>query len=88
MTVGHFVHLSRAHDNLADRMQFACILVVDNDRASCLLLTKMITSLGYTCDFVHNVVDGLRAAACKDYALVLVDSFLPMDYAWLRFNAT
>ncbi len=63
------------------------ILVVDDDRASCLLLRKMITSLGYTCDFVHNVADGLRAAACKDYALVLIDSFLPDNSGLVAFSA-
>jgi CheY-like chemotaxis protein len=63
------------------------ILVVDDDRASCLLLRKMITSLGYTCDFVHNVADGLRAAACKDYALVLIDSFLPDNSGMVAFSA-
>ncbi len=50
---------------------------MDDDRGSCLLLRKMITSLGYSCEFVHNVADGLRAAASKHYCLVLIDSFLP-----------
>jgi CheY-like chemotaxis protein len=63
------------------------ILFVDDDRASCLLLRQMITSLGYTCDFVHNAADGLRAAACKDYALVLVDSFLPDNSGLVAFSA-
>jgi CheY-like chemotaxis protein len=63
------------------------ILALDDDHASCLLLRKMITSLGYTCDFVHNVADGLRAAACKDYALVLIDSFLPDNSGLVAFSA-
>jgi CheY-like chemotaxis protein len=62
-------------------------LILDDDRGSCLLLRKIITSLGYTCDFVHSVADGLRAAANTDYALVLIDSFLPDTSGFVALNA-
>jgi hypothetical protein len=53
------------------------LLVMDDDRGSCLLLRTMITSLGHSCDLVHNIADGLRTAGNKHYALVLIGSFFP-----------
>jgi CheY-like chemotaxis protein len=63
------------------------ILLVDDDRASCLLLRKMFSSLGYSCDFVHNVSDALRAAASKAYCMVLLDCLLPDQNGWTASHA-
>ena len=52
-------------------------LVIDDDLGSCLVLKKMITSLGLQCDFANNVSDGLRAAASRKYRFLFLDCVLP-----------
>ena len=64
-----------------------CVLLVDDDRASCLLLKKMFSSLGYSCDIVHNASDALRAAASKTYCMVLMDCLLPDHDGWIASQA-
>ena len=68
-------------------MSTSCVLVLDDDRGSCLLLRRIILSLGYTVDIVHNVADGLRAAASKQYCLVLIDCFMPDHTGWVASRA-
>jgi CheY-like chemotaxis protein len=51
--------------------------------ASCLILSKMLTSLGYQCDIVHTVADGLRAAARKQYSLIIMVCLLPDQTGWV-----
>jgi CheY-like chemotaxis protein len=55
----------------------ASVLVMDDDRGSCLLIKRMLSSLGYMCDVVHNVADGLRALVKNDYSVVFVDHMMP-----------
>ena len=64
-----------------------CVLLVDDDRGSCLLLKKMFSSLGYSCDIVHKVSDALRAAASKAYCMVLIDCLLPDQNGWIASQA-
>jgi CheY-like chemotaxis protein len=63
------------------------VLLVDDDRASCLMLSKMVASLGYKCDVVHSVADGLRAAARKKYTLIMMDCHLPDQTGWVATHA-
>ncbi len=64
-----------------------CVLLVDDDRASCLMLSKMVASLGYKCDVVYSVADGLRAAARKKYTLIMMDCNLPDQTGWVASHA-
>jgi hypothetical protein len=54
----------------------------DDDRGSCLLLKKLFTSLGYSCDITHSVSDALRAATCKSYCMALIDCLFPDQNGW------
>jgi CheY-like chemotaxis protein len=63
------------------------VLLLDDDHGSCLMLRKMIVSLGYSVDVVHNVADGLRAASCKTYRVVIVDCFMPDYTGWVATRA-
>ena len=63
------------------------VLLLDDDRGSCLVLKKMFSSLGYTCDIVHNVSDALRAAASKAYCVILIDCLLPEQDGWIASQA-
>ena len=63
------------------------VLLLDDDRASCLMLSKMLSSLGYQCDVVHNVADGLRAATKKKYSLIMMDCIMPDQNGWVASHA-
>ena len=54
------------------------ILIADDDMASCLILRKMLTELGFCCDVVHNGVDAVQAACGKQYDMVLLDLYMPV----------
>ena len=62
-------------------------LIVDDDRGSCLVLTKMLSSLGFVCDTENNVGNALRAFVSKKYRLVLVDCLLPDHSGWVGAQA-
>jgi CheY-like chemotaxis protein len=63
------------------------VLLLDDDRAACLILRQMFISLGYSVDTVHNVSDGLRAASCKNYSVVVIDCFMPDHTGWVASRA-
>jgi two-component system sensor histidine kinase EvgS len=54
------------------------ILIADDDMASCLILRKMLTDLGFCCDVVHNGVDAVHAACGKHYDMFLLDLYMPV----------
>ncbi len=58
------------------------ILVVDDDIAACMVIQRMVRLLGYECDMAHDGEDALRSASCKNYVVILMDSFMPLKNGW------
>ena len=54
------------------------ILIADDDMASCLILRKMLTELGFCCDVVHNGVEAVHAACGKQYDMIFMDLYMPV----------
>ena len=67
--------------------QMKYCLIMNRDRGSCLMLSKLATALGYECDAVHNMLDGLRAAAAKQYDLVLIACLVQDRSCWVAHQA-
>lgn len=63
------------------------VLVLDDDRGSCLVVRKILSSLGYVCDIAHDAAEGLRAVLENDYSFVLVDCLLPDNTGWVISHA-
>lgn len=53
------------------------ILVVDDDRATCVLVAKMLCMRGYSVDVAHDGECALELIRAKDYALALIDYRMP-----------
>ena len=51
------------------------------------MLRKLVVALGYECDAVHNLPDGLRAAAAKQYDLVLISCLVQDRSCWVAHQA-
>jgi CheY-like chemotaxis protein len=54
------------------------ILIADDDKASCLILRKMVTDLGLCCDVVHDGVQAVEAVCGKKYDIVMLDLYMPV----------
>ena len=63
------------------------VLVVDRDIGSCLILRKMIASLGFQCDIVHSIDDSVRTAAAKEYSLIMVGCLMDDKDCWVLSHA-
>ena len=59
------------------------VLVVDDDRGSCLLMQKMLLSLGFSCDIANNFGEGMKAVYSKPYSFILMDCLLPDQNGWV-----
>lgn len=55
----------------------ARILVVDDDRATCVMIAKMLSLRGYAVDVAHDGQDALEKIQEKEYALALIDYRMP-----------
>src|SRR6186713_2755526 len=53
------------------------ILVVDDDRDICLVLSKFLTKNNYDIDLAHNGEEGLSLMRQHEYDLILCDYKLP-----------
>ena len=53
------------------------ILVVDDDRANCDLVSRMLSARGYVCDVAGNGEAALELAARTPYALAVLDYQMP-----------
>ncbi len=53
------------------------ILIIDDDRELCELVTEFVQSEGLSADAVHDGESGLQQALSGNYALVLLDVMLP-----------
>src|SRR4051812_44834428 len=53
------------------------ILVVDDDKDICLILSKFLTKNGYAVSIAHTGEEGLRLLRSNDYDLILCDYKLP-----------
>jgi CheY-like chemotaxis protein len=62
-------------------------LVVDDDRGSCLVMQKMLRTLGVKCDVAHSFADGINAVLAKRYNFILMDCFLPDLDGWSASRA-
>ena len=56
----------------------ACILLVDDDRTSLLILRRMIETLGYECDVARNGAEAVAAALTKNYTFIFMDNWMPV----------
>ena len=63
------------------------VLIMNADIGSCLLLKKLTTTLGYKCDVVHSMPDGLRAVAAKSYDLILISCLMQDRTCWVACQA-
>ena len=54
------------------------LLVADDDKASCLILRKMLTDQGHSCSVVHDGVEAVQAACAKRYDVVFLDLYMPV----------
>ena len=54
------------------------VLIADDDLASCLILRKMITDLGFECDIVSNGAEAVQASVNKFYDLYFLDLIMPV----------
>mmetsp|Transcript_66982 Transcript_66982/g.179064 ORF Transcript_66982/g.179064 Transcript_66982/m.179064 type:complete len:150 (-) Transcript_66982:87-536(-) len=55
----------------------ASVLLVDDDRASVLVVKRMIERAGFQCDVADNGEDAVRAATKKTYCAVIMDYIMP-----------
>jgi two-component system NtrC family response regulator len=53
------------------------VLIIDDDKNICKMLSKMVKQLGYESDFEVTLQDGLQAALKNPYEIVFVDVMLP-----------
>ena len=53
------------------------ILVIDDDKDICLILSKFLSKNNYSVTVAHNGEEGLRLLRSNDYALILCDYKLP-----------
>jgi two-component system response regulator CpxR len=53
------------------------VLIVDDDRELCELLSERLGTEGFVIDAVHDGLRGLERALSNDYALVVLDLMLP-----------
>jgi two-component system response regulator HydG len=53
------------------------ILIIDDDKDICIVLSKFLKKNNYEVDVAHNATDGLKQIRSNDYALVLCDYRLP-----------
>jgi DNA-binding response OmpR family regulator len=53
------------------------LLVIDDDRKLCRLITDYLTPMGYTVDAAHTGPEGLEKAVQGEYEAVLLDVMLP-----------
>ena len=62
-------------------------LILNSDVGSCMVLRKLATALGYDCDVVHNMPDGLRAVVAKHYNIVLISCLVQDRTCWITHQA-
>ena len=55
----------------------AKVLIIDDDRNICKMLSKMVKQLGHESDFEVTLRDGLQTALSRPYEVVFVDVMLP-----------
>lgn len=55
----------------------ANVLIVDDDRKLCRLLTDYLTSMGYTVACAFNGPDGLARAAAEPFQAIILDVMMP-----------
>jgi DNA-binding response OmpR family regulator len=53
------------------------LLVIDDDRKLCRLISNYLAPMGYAVESAHNGPDGLQAAAAGNYDAILLDVMLP-----------
>src|SRR5258706_9967836 len=53
------------------------ILIIDDDKDICVVLSKFLKKNNYEVDVAHNAADALKQIRSVDYALVLCDYRLP-----------
>ena len=53
------------------------ILIVDDDRSSCEILSKILSLRGYTVDVAYDGTTALRLIQQRDYGLALIDYRMP-----------
>ena len=53
------------------------ILIIDDDRELCELVSEFVEAEGFSVDAVHDGERGFRQASSSDYSLVLLDVMLP-----------
>jgi two-component system response regulator CpxR len=54
-----------------------CILIIDDDRGLCQLLSDFFTTEGFAVEPIHSGVEGAERAVSGQYALVVLDVMLP-----------
>jgi CheY-like chemotaxis protein len=59
-------------------MPSLAILIADDDKASCLILRKILTDQGHSCTVVHDGVDAVQAACAKPFDFVFLDLYMPV----------
>ena len=53
------------------------ILIIDDDKDICLVLSKFLTKNGYAVDVAHRGEDGLHLLRANEYHVILCDYRLP-----------
>ena len=53
------------------------ILVVDDDRGNCAVVSKLLGDLGYLVDVAYDGLSALEMAESKDYQLAVLDYQMP-----------
>ncbi len=54
------------------------ILLVDDNKMNCRLVTEMMKEQGLTCDIAHDGSEAVRACTVKDYDIVFMDCEMPV----------
>jgi two-component system response regulator (stage 0 sporulation protein F) len=58
-------------------MSAPALLVVDDDRGNCAVLSTVLSGQGYAVDVAHNGADALRLAEEKQFLLAILDYEMP-----------
>lgn len=68
-------------------MQNKHVLIVDDERAICVMLEAMMRRRGYDCTVVHDGNDAIKMLRRNPYSVVLLDLMLPGTFGFdvIRF---
>lgn len=80
LTAPSRIHLPMQNTNLPPSQpanQPVKVLMIDDDRELCTLITDYLTPLGYSVVAAHDGVGGVEAALSDEYQAILLDVMLP-----------